>query len=215
MPVTVKICGINSPDAMAAAVQGGAGYVGLMFYPPSPRFLALDQAARLAAQVPEGIARVGVFVDPPDELLGRTLDAVPLEMVQLHGDEPPRRVAEIRNRFARKVIKAIKVAKSEDLAAARAQESVADMLLFDAKTPADMANALPGGNALAFDWKILAGQSWRCPWMLSGGLEAANLARSVAVSGARCVDVSSGVESAPGRKDPALIRAFLAAAAGI
>jgi phosphoribosylanthranilate isomerase len=215
VPITVKICGINAPDAMAAAIEGGAGYVGLMFYPPSPRFLALDQAARLAALVPEGIERVGVFVDPPDELIARTLDAVPLDMVQLHGNEPPRRVAEIRSRFARPVIKAIKVARSDDLDQARAQETAADVLLFDAKPPAEMTDALPGGNALAFDWQIVAGRSWACPWMLSGGLDAANLGQSVAISGARRVDVSSGVESAPGQKDPALIRAFLAAAAKI
>lgn len=215
MPVTVKICGIDTPDAVAAAVQGGARYVGLMFYPPSPRFLSLDQAAQLASLVPEGIARVGVFVDPSDELLSRTLDAVSLDMVQLHGNEQPRRVAEIRDRFQSKVIKAIKITESGDLVEARGQESVADMLLFDAKAPNDMTDALPGGNALAFDWKILAGHSWTCPWMLSGGLDAANLARAVAISGARCVDVSSGVESVPGRKDPTLIRAFLAAAAEI
>jgi phosphoribosylanthranilate isomerase len=215
VPVTVKICGINAPDAMAAAIKGGAGYVGLMFYPPSPRFLALDQAARLAALVPDGIARVGVFVDPPDELIARTVDAVPMDMVQLHGSETPRRVAEIRSRFALPVIKAIKVAGSDDLDAARAQETAADMLLFDAKPPAERTDALPGGNALAFDWQIVAGRSWARPWMLSGGLDAANLGQSVTISGARRVDVSSGVESAPGQKDPALIRGFLAAAAEI
>jgi len=215
MPVTVKICGINTPDAMAAAIEGGAGYVGLMFYPPSPRFLALDQAARLAALVPDGIARIGVFVDPPDELMAQTLDTVPMDMVQLHGNEPPRRVAEIRSRFALPVIKAIKISRTDDLAEARALESVADMLLFDAKAPAEMTNALPGGNALAFDWKIVAGHPWTRPWMLSGGLDATNLGQAVATSGARRVDVSSGVESAPGQKDPALIRAFLAAAAKI
>ena len=215
MPITVKICGINAPDAMAAAIEGGASYVGLMFYPPSPRFLAQEAAARLAALVPDGIERVGVFVDPPDELIARTLDTVPLDMVQLHGNEPPRRVAEIRGRFALPVIKAIKIARSDDLDEARAHETAADFLLFDAKPPAEMTDALPGGNALAFDWQIVAGRSWARPWMLSGGLDAANLGQSVTISGARRVDVSSGVESAPGQKDSALIRAFLAAAAKI
>ena len=213
MPVTVKICGINAPDALEAAIEGDAGYVGLMFYPASPRFLALDEAARLAALVPDGIERVGVFVDAPDEVIARTLDAVPIDMVQLHGAEPPRRVAEIRSRFARPVIKAIKIAGPDDLAVARAQETAADMLLFDAKPPTDMTDALPGGNALAFDWRIIAGHPWTRPWMLSGGLTAANLEQAVATSGAARVDVSSGVETAPGRKDPALIRAFIQAAA--
>ncbi len=215
MPVTVKICGINAPDAMEAAIKGDAGYVGLMFYPASPRFLALDEAARLAALVPDGIQRVGVFVDAPDEVIARTLDAVPIDMVQLHGAEPPRRVAEIRSRFARPVIKAIKIAGPDDLAEARAQETAADMLLFDAKPPTEMTDALPGGNALAFDWQIIAGHPWARPWMLSGGLTAANLGQAVATSGAARVDVSSGVETAPGRKAPALIRAFIQAAAEI
>lgn len=215
MPVTVKICGINAPDALEAAIEGDAGYVGLMFYPASPRFLALDEAARLAALVPDGIERVGVFVDAPDEVIARTLDAVPIDMVQLHGAEPPRRVAEIRSRFARPVIKAIKIAGPDDLAEARAQETAADMLLFDAKPPTEMTDALPGGNALAFDWRIIAGYPWARPWMLSGGLTAANLDQAVATSGAARVDVSSGVETAPGRKDPALIRAFIQAAAEI
>ena len=143
MPVTVKICGINAPDALEAAIEGDAGYVGLMFYPASPRFLALDEAARLAALVPDGIERVGVVVDAPDEVSARTLDAVPIDMVQLHGAEPPRRVAEIRSLFARPVIKAIKIAGPDDLAEARAQETAADMLLFDAKPPTDMTDALP------------------------------------------------------------------------
>lgn len=215
MPVTVKICGINAPDAMEAAIQGDAGYVGMMFYPASPRFLALDEAARLAALVPDGIQRVGVFVDAPDEVIARTLDAVPIDMLQLHGVEPPRRVAEIRNRFGLPVIKAIKIAGADDLAEARIHESAADMLLFDAKPPVEMADALPGGNALAFDWRIIAGHRWPRPWMLSGGLTAANLGQAVTTSGAAHVDVSSGVETAPGRKDPALIRAFIQAAAEI
>jgi phosphoribosylanthranilate isomerase len=209
MAVSVKICGINSPEAMAAAVKGGAGLVGLNFYPPSPRFVSLDDAAALAKLAPKGVRRVGVFVDEPDEVIARTLDAVPLDMLQFHGNETPERVIEARARFDRPVIKAVKIAGTDDLNEARAHEDAADMLLFDAKPPLDMAGALPGGNALAFDWDIIAGQTWARPWMLSGGLDAANLAQAVDTSGAALVDVSSGVESAPGRKDPTLIRAFL------
>ena len=215
MAVTVKICGINSPEAMAAAIDEGAGFVGLMFYPPSPRFLGLGDAAALAKLVPARIKRVGVFVDEPDEVIARTLDAVPLDMLQFHGSETPARINHARARFDRPIIKAVKIAGTDDLAEAGAQETAADMLVFDAKPPADMTDALPGGNALAFDWKIIAGHPWARPWMLSGGLEPANLAEAVRTSGAAMVDVSSGVESAPGRKDPALIRAFLQIAAGL
>lgn len=209
MTVRVKICGITGEESMDAAIEGGAAYVGLMFYPPSPRFLSLDAAAKLAARVPDGVTRVGVFVDPIDAVLGETLAGVPLDALQLHGAETPERVAEIRQRFSRPIIKAVKIAGPEDLAQARAQEGVADILLFDAKPPADLRDALPGGNALAFDWRIIAGQTWARPWMLSGGLDADNLAEAVAISGAKMVDVSSGVERAPGVKDTGLIRAFL------
>ncbi len=215
MGVTVKICGINAPDAMHAAIKGGAAYVGLMFYTPSPRNLGLQDAGTLAALVPEGIEKVGVFVDPPNELIAQILAAVPLDMVQLHGAEPPRRVAEIKSRFGLPVIKAVKIAGSSDLAQAREQVTAADMLLFDAKAPPEMDGALPGGNALAFDWQILAGQKWARPWMLSGGLNAANLGNAVTICAASCVDVSSGVETAPGQKDPKLIEAFTQAAAAL
>ena len=193
-------------------MAGGAAFVGLNFYPPSPRYLAPEEAARLAARAGPATARVGVFVDPNDELLAQVLRIVPLDMIQLHGSETPGRVAEIRGRFERPVMKAIKIAGPEDLAAVESYLPVSDRLLFDAKAPKSMANALPGGNALAFDWRLLAGRRWARPWMLSGGLEAANLAEAVRISGATAVDVSSGVESAPGVKDPARIADFLAAA---
>lgn len=212
MAVAVKICGINAPEAMAAAIAGGAAYVGLIFYPPSPRFLKTAEASALAALVPTHVRRVGVFVDEPDEVIARVLEAVPLEILQFHGTEPPERVSAARARFGLPVMKAVPVAGPADLARAKAQESAADLLLFDAKPPAEMTDALPGGNALTFDWKIIAGARWSRPWMLSGGLEAGNLAQAVAASRAGMVDVSSGVESAPGRKDPARIEAFLAAA---
>jgi phosphoribosylanthranilate isomerase len=212
MGLAVKICGINSASAMRAAVSAGADYVGLMFYPPSPRYLAVAEAAELAVIVPKGIRRVGVFVDAPANVIEETLEDVALEVLQLHGSESPATVAAIRERFGLPVIRAVKLAKPGDLAVAQAFEDVADMILFDAKPPPEMIEALPGGNALAFDWRLLAGYRGRRPWLLSGGLTAENLAEAVAITGAAMVDVSSGVETAPGAKDPALIKAFIAAA---
>ncbi len=209
MPVEAKICGITSAEAMDAAAGGGARLVGLVFYPPSPRCLGLAEAAALAERVPAGVTRVGVFVDPEDEQLTATLERVPLELIQLHGAETPRRVAEIRSRFQRPVMKAIKVAAAEDPEAAEAYLGVADRLLFDAKPPRHMTEALPGGNALSFDWRLLAGRIWSLPWMLSGGLDADNLAQAVEISGARAIDVSSGVEDRPGAKNPDKIARLL------
>ena len=209
MPVEAKICGITTAAAMDAATGGGARLVGLVFYPPSPRCLGLAEAASLAARVPAGVDRVGVFVDPEDELLAATLERVQLELIQLHGAETPRRVAEIRSRFERPVMKAIKIAAAEDPEAAEPYLGVADRLLFDAKPPRHMTEALPGGNALSFDWRLLAGRIWSRPWMLSGGLDADNLAEAVEISGARAVDVSSGVEDRPGVKNPDKIARLL------
>ncbi len=209
MPVEAKICGITTAEAMDAATGGGARLVGLVFYPPSPRCLGLAQAATLAARVPAGIDRVGVFVDPEDDLLTATLQQVPLELIQLHGAETPRRVAEITSRFRRPVMKAIKIAAPEDPEVAEPYLEVADRLLFDAKPPRDMTEALPGGNALSFDWRLLAGRVWSRPWMLSGGLNVGNLAEAVEISGARAVDVSSGVEDRPGVKNPEKIAHLL------
>ena len=215
MALSVKICGINTPEAMAAAIDGGAKFVGLMFYPPSPRFIDLETAKALSEMVPPAIKRVGVFVDEPDETIAGILDSVPLDILQFHGAESPQRVTEAKSRFGLPVIKAVKIAGEADLAEAGAQEEAADIVLFDAKPPADMTGLLPGGNALAFDWRIIAGRSWRRPWMLSGGLDAVNLCEAVKISGARMVDVSSGVERRPGEKDPDLIRGFLHVAAGL
>ena len=209
MAIEVKICGINTVEAMAAATGGGAGLVGLVFYPLSPRYVGPAEAAALAARVPPGIARVGLFVDPDDATLSTVLEQVPIELIQLHGSEAPGRVAAISGQFGRPVMKAIKVAEPEDLKAASRYLEVADRLLFDAKPPKHMTDALPGGNAVTFDWRLLAGRTWRRPWMLSGGLDPGNLAEAVEISGARAVDVSSGVEDRPGVKDPAKIAAFL------
>jgi len=213
--VRAKICGINDARAMAAAVAGGAAFVGLVFYPPSPRALAPEAAAALAAQVPEGVAKVGLFVDADDAHIAAALGPARLDMLQLHGAESPARVEALKAAHGLPVMKAVKIAGPEDLAAAEPYVGVADWLLFDAKAPASMPEALPGGNALSFDWQLIAGRDWPCPWMLSGGLTAANLAEAVAVSGARAVDVSSGVEDRPGRKNPDKIRDFLAAAKGL
>lgn len=212
MSVAVKICGLNSPDAVAAAVAGGAHFLGFVFYPPSPRSLTPETAAALALGIPPGITRVGVVVDPDDAQLASVLAKVPLDMLQFHGAETPERLAAIKRRFGIKAMKAIKVSGETDLQAAKSYFEVADWLMFDAKAPADLANALPGGNALAFDWTLLRPRRWPRPWMLSGGLTVDNLAEAVRISRAATVDVSSGVERRPGEKDPAKINAFLARA---
>jgi phosphoribosylanthranilate isomerase len=212
MALQAKICGINSRAAVEAAVAGGAHFVGFVFYPPSPRAVDPAAAAMLCRTLPSTTVPVGLFVDAVDVGIAEILDVVPLRMLQLHGKEDPERVREIRERFALPVMKAIKVSEAVDLAAANAFVGVADRLLFDSKPPPRMTGALPGGNALAFDWPILSGRSWPLPWMLSGGLTADNLAEAVRITGARMVDVSSGVEDRPGMKSPAKIAAFLARA---
>lgn len=212
MSVAVKICGLNSSEAVAAAVAGGARFTGFVFYPPSPRDLTPEQAAALIAGVAPGITRVGVFVDPDDETLEKVLAKAPLDLLQFHGAETPARLGAIKQRFRRKVMKAIRVAGELDLQAAKDFLSVADWLMFDAKPPKDFQNALPGGNALAFDWELLRQKHWPLPWMLSGGLTVDNLADAAKISRAEVLDVSSGVERRPGEKDPAKIRAFLARA---
>ncbi len=211
MSVDVKICGLSTPEAMTAAVEGGAAFVGLVFYPPSPRAVTPAQAAPLAALVPEGVIKTGLLVDADDATIEAILKEVPLDLLQLHGAESPARVAEVKARFGLPVMKVVKLRREGDLEAVQPYLEVADRLLFDAKPPADMENPLPGGNAVAFDWTILAGTTWPLPWMLAGGLTPENVARAVEISGAPAVDVSSGVEDAPGRKNPAKIKAFLAA----
>lgn len=212
MSVAVKICGLNSPESINAAVAGGARFVGFIFYPPSPRSVTAEQAAALALGVAPGITRVGVFVDPDDATLDAIVGKVPLDLLQFHGSETPARLGAIKERFRRKVMKAIKVSGELDLQGAKDYFAVADWLMFDAKPPKDLQNALPGGNALAFDWQLVRQRNWPLPWMLSGGLTVDNLAEAVKVSRAEIVDVSSGVERRQGEKDPDKIRAFLARA---
>ena len=215
MTVDVKICGISGREALAAAAAAGARYAGFVFYPVSPRHIVPERAAGLAALLPAGVVPVALSVDPEDDLVDRLAAISPSVMLQLHGRETPERVAEIRGRTGRRVMKAVKVSEEADLAEADRYLGAADMLLFDAKTPARMMNAMPGGNAVSFDWGILSGRGWPLPWMLSGGLAPGNVAEAIRVSGAAAVDVSSGVESAPGVKDPALIDAFLGAASEV
>ena len=210
MTVTVKICGLTSAEAVSAAVDGGAGLTGFVFYPPSPRFLAPAAAAALARLVPEGILKVGLVVDADDVFIDAILAAVPLDLLQLHGKESPERVAAVKARFGLPVMKAVAISGHADLETARAYEAIADRLLFDAVPPKDATR--PGGNALAFDWALLKGAAWQCPWMLAGGLDAWNVAEAVRISGATAVDVSSGVEDAPGVKNVEKIKAFLVAA---
>ncbi|MGF1593253.1 MAG: phosphoribosylanthranilate isomerase [Kiloniellaceae bacterium] len=215
MSVQVKICGISTAGAMTAAIEGGAAFVGLVFYPPSPRAVTPEAAAALAALVPREVVTTGLLVDADDATIEAILHEVPLDLLQLHGAESPDRVAAVKARFGLPVMKVVKLRQPGDLEAVEPYLAVADRLLFDAKPPAEMTGALPGGNAVAFDWTILAGTTWPLPWMLAGGLTPGNVAEAVRISGAPAVDVSSGVEDSPGVKNPEKIRAFLAAARGL
>lgn len=211
MTIDAKICGVSDRPAIEACVAGGARYVGFVFFPRSPRHVTPVQAAGLSAMLPDSIVPVALAVDPDDALIAEIDAQAGVSMYQLHGSETPERVADIKARTGKRVMKAIKVSDASDFDAAEAYLDVADMLLFDAKPPAEMANALPGGNAVSFDWTLLAGRNWSLPWMLSGGLDPENVAEAIRVSGASAVDVSSGVENAPGVKDAGRIAAFLAA----
>jgi phosphoribosylanthranilate isomerase len=213
LTLSVKICGLSTPETVEAAVAGGADYVGFVFFPKSPRHVTPARAADLARLVPGGVRRCGLFVDPDDALLDQVLATVPLDILQLHGAEPPARCAALRERYRRPVMKAVSIATADDVARAESWLGAIDLLLFDAKPP--RADALPGGNGVAFDWRLLADRSWPLPWMLSGGLNAGNLREAVRMTRAPVVDVSSGVETSPGMKSPALIREFLQIARGL
>jgi len=209
-PVRVKICGLTEAAHVAAAVAGGAAYVGFVFFAKSPRNLSLPAARALALDVPPGVAKVALTVDADDATLDALCAGVPVDFLQLHGSETPARVSEVRARYGLPVIKAIGIASADDLPLIETYGAVADQLLVDAKPPGDATR--PGGNAEAFDWSLIADVDWPRPWLLAGGLTPRNVALAIARTGARQVDVSSGVESAPGVKDSARIRAFLAAA---
>lgn len=212
MSVEVKICGLTDEDSIDAALEAGADYLGLVFFDKSPRLVSPNRAAELT-QFIDDAQLVGLFVDADDALLDQVLSQVRLDLLQFHGHETPERIEQVRQEFAVPVMKVIPVAQAVDLALVDTYAQVADRLLFDAKAPP--GSALPGGNAQCFDWQVLAGFRSALPWMLAGGLTADNVAQAIRATGARAVDVSSGVESAPGVKDPAKIAAFIRAAKAV
>ena len=206
----VKICGLSRPADVVACATAGAAYVGFVFFPKSPRHLSFVLAKALAIEVPAGIAKVALTVNADDATLDELVETVPLDILQLHGSESPDRVAAIRSRFGLPVMKAVGIADESDLAALADYGSVADQILVDAKPP--KSADLPGGNGLAFDWRLIAGRRWSTPWMLAGGLTPDNVAEAVRLTGAMQLDVSSGVETTPGVKDAALIARFVSSA---
>lgn len=210
MTIRVKICGLRCAEDVRASVDAGAAYLGFNFFPKSPRSVAPAEARDLAVDVPPGVAKVALVVDADDAMLDHLTDTVPLDMLQLHGSETPERVAGIRARYGLPVMKVIGLAEEADLVRLDAHLPVADQILVDAKAP--KGAVLPGGNGVTFDWRLLEGRRWPVPWMLAGGLTPANVAEAIRLTGARQVDVASGVERAPGEKDAALIRAFVEAA---
>ena len=211
MTVEVKICGLDRPETVDGAVNAGAEMLGFVFYPPSPRNLTASAASRLTNRVPAGVKRVGLFVDPIDEMITTVLNQNVLDLIQLHGNEPPERVAEIKDITSLKVIKVLKVTDIRDLKYVSVYQGVAEWLMFDALAPKDMKGALPGGNALSFDWNILARANIPTPWILAGGLNLENVKEAISTSGAKVVDVSSGVEKQPGVKCVEKIQSFIQA----
>ncbi len=208
--IRVKICGLKTLADIAAVAAARAAYGGFVFFPKSPRHLTLEQALPLILAAPPGLCKVALVVDADDAMLDALTAALPVDMLQLHGHESPARVAEVKARYGLPVMKAVGVAEAGDLAQVMDYALVADQILVDAKPP--KGSALPGGNGLAFDWRLVAQRRWLRPWMLAGGLTPDNVAEAVRLTNARQVDVSSGVESAPGVKDVAKIAAFADAA---
>jgi phosphoribosylanthranilate isomerase len=210
MSVLVKICGLKTPDALDAALEAGADLVGFVFFPPSPRNLGIEAARILGARVQARAKKVALSVDATDSELERVIEALKPDMLQLHGKETPERVVAMRSRFGLPVMKALPIEQKSDLAPIRVYEKVADWLLFDGRAPRDATR--PGGLGKTFDWTLLESLDLKIPFMLSGGLDAGNVAEALRVTRAPAVDVSSGVERAPGEKDPEKIRAFVRAA---
>lgn len=209
MPLDIKICGLSTPEALDAALSGGASHVGFIFFPKSPRNVSPAQAGRLREAARGHALAVAVTVDAHDAALDAIVAAMAPDMLQLHGHESPERLAAVRARYGLPVMKAISVREAQDLDQVNTYRGIADLLLFDAKAPP--GSELPGGNGVAFDWSILAGFDAGAPVMLSGGLNAGNIAEALAIVRPAGVDVSSGVERAPGVKDPALIAGFFEA----
>ncbi|HIO38443.1 MAG TPA: phosphoribosylanthranilate isomerase [Rhodospirillales bacterium] len=211
MTVEVKICGLDRPETVDGAVNAGAEMLGFVFYPPYPRNLSASAASRLTNRVPASVKRVGLFVDPTDEMITTVLNQNVLDLIQLHGNEPPERVTEIKGFTSLEVIKVLKISDFYDLRYVSIYQGVADWLMFDALAPKDMKGALPGGNALSFDWNILARANIPTPWILAGGLNLENVKEAMSTSGAKVVDVSSGVEKLPGVKCVEKIKSFIRA----
>lgn len=211
----VKICGLTTPETVKAAVDAGADYLGFNFFPRSPRYLTPERAAELARLVPDTVLNVALAVDADNATLDAIVAALKPDILQLHGTETPERLTEIKARYGLTLMKAIPISGPEDLEKSVLYRDSADLLLFDAKPPKSMQNALPGGNGLSFDWSLLAGHKPETPWMLSGGLAPENVAEAIRATGAEAVDVSSGVETAPGIKSPALIKKFIKAAKAV
>jgi phosphoribosylanthranilate isomerase len=207
MSVEVKICGINSVESAQAAKI--ASFVGFVFYPKSPRYINGKEAQKLSRYLPKNVKKVGLFVEEEDEKISEILSSIKLDYLQFHGDESPNRIDEVRKKFKLPIIKAIKIKKEEDLENAYPYYKYADMLLFDTKPPEGSKDLMPGGNAISFDWKILSKKNFPISWMLSGGLNAQNITKAIAVSGAKIIDVSSGVEESRGNKSAKLIKEFL------
>jgi phosphoribosylanthranilate isomerase len=207
--IRVKICGLRTVADVAAVAAAGAAYAGFNFFPKSPRYLTLAEARLLALSAPVGLAKVALTVDADDTVLDAIVEAVPLDMLQLHGAESPDRVAEVKARYGLPVMKVLGVADEGDLAGLLDHALAADQIMIDAKPP--KGAVLPGGNGVPFDWRLVAGRRWLKPWMLAGGLTPENVAEAIRLTGARQVDLASGVESAPGVKDHAKIAAFMAA----
>ncbi len=206
-PVSVKICGLATVDDVRACADAGANYMGLVFFEKSPRNITIPAARELALAAPLGLAKVALVVNPSDAELDAITGTVPLDMLQLHGRETPERVAEVKARYGLPVMKAVGIADGDDLPKLESYFGVADQILVDAKPP--KGGELPGGNGLSFDWRLIAGRRWPCPWMLAGGLTPENVAEAVKMTGAKQVDVSSGVEDAPGQKNAELIQKFV------
>ena len=206
-PVSVKICGLANVDDVRACADAGVNYMGLVFFEKSSRNITIPAARELALAAPLGLAKVALVVNPSDAELDAITGTVPLDMLQLHGRETPERVTEVKARYGLPVMKAVGIADGDDLPKLESYFGVADQILVDAKPP--KGGELPGGNGLSFDWRLIAGRRWPCPWMLAGGLTPENVAEAVKMTGAKQVDVSSGVEDAPGQKNAELIQKFV------
>ncbi len=215
MNIQVKICGLSTPETIEASLSAGADYLGFTFFPRSPRHLSFETAAALAALVPSSALKVALTVDADNATFDALIEALQPDVLQLHGHETPERLIDLKARYGITLMKAIGVAEPDDPLRAAIYRDSADLLLFDAKPPKSMVDALPGGNGRAFDWSLIARHRPDMPWMLSGGLNASNVAEAIQMTGAEAVDVSSGVEDQPGRKTPDLIEAFIRAAKAV